>query len=216
MRRLFFFFRSMTGSARPIHGSGVSRRALWSGLLGFGGMMVARPTVAAVPASPWAAMDRVQLDVVLRGLAEVALIGDAPLSAQAKQSLAQIEAVLPEARHLFDLHGLFRDHEGEWWGSKREVSVDLVGVAAACHAGQPLRIGYTDLKGVRTVRVIWPLTLVYPRHGVFVLAWCCERQAYRQFFAHAIDHVAVVPGSFADQRVTLLAGLVSEQRAKRA
>lgn len=176
--------------------------------------MVARPAVAAVPASPWAAMDKGQLDVVLRGLAEVDMIGDVPLSAQTAASLCEIEKVMPEARDLFALHALFRDHDG--WGGRREVRIDLSVIAAACHAGQPLRIGYTDLKGAQTTRVIWPLTLVYPPHGVFVLAWCCARQGYRQFFAHAIDHVAPEAGSFGDRRAGLLAGLVAEQRTKRA
>lgn len=86
--------------------------------------------------------------------------------------------------------------------------------AKVAGAGQLPTIRYRGLKGEETVREILPLALVYPDHGVFVLALWRLRGDYRQFFAHALVEVATGAGSFAEDRLALLEGLAAHHRGR--
>ncbi|MFT4151829.1 MAG: WYL domain-containing protein [Paracoccaceae bacterium] len=208
LRALFSARRPAADTGAPV----VSRRDL-AGLAGAGGAALLSGGAGAVPPGGFAAMDRPALEVLVRGLAEMGRVGDGDLTQRSAGLLGEIAAVMPEAPHLFDLHAMFRPEE-DGYVHRRPVVIDLGVVQRACHQATPLRIGYTDLKGQHTLRDVWPLALVYPDHGIFVLAWCCVRQDYRQFFAHAIDRVEPVAGGFTDRRMALLAGLVDHHRAR--
>jgi predicted DNA-binding transcriptional regulator YafY len=70
--------------------------------------------------------------------------------------------------------------------------------------------GYTDLVGNKTTRTVLPLTLVHPPQGVKLLAWCAERQDFRQFFVRSMQGPTPQPGDFRRDRMALLEGLLDK------
>ncbi len=204
-------------TARPARAGAtgdVTRRDL-AGLLAAGGVLAVTPAAASVP-DDFAALGWAERDTLLRGLAGVESTADAGLSARAAVLVASIGTTMPEAPHL---HALYRRYPGSpaWQGLQRpEVSADLALIERAVEGAQGLRIGYTDLHDRETEREIWPLALVYPVNGVFVLAWCRKREAYRKFFAHSIRWAVPAGTGFAAQRLELLQGLVAEETGRPA
>lgn len=183
---------------------------------GAGGALLGRPAAAALAApGGLAALTAPERETLLRGIAELDGINEPTLSAQAAALLAMMARDMPEAPALRDLHRLYRGRGGPGPVRRPEPSIDMGALAEAVALSRPLAIRYTDLRGEVTRREIEPLALVYPDHGVFVLAWCRMRQGYRQFFAHAIDAMQVLPGSFADRRQARLEAFLAEQVGRR-
>jgi predicted DNA-binding transcriptional regulator YafY len=61
---------------------------------------------------------------------------------------------------------------------------------------------------------VLPLALVHPPQGVKLLAWCTERQDFRQFFVRAIQGPAPQHGDFSHDRMTLLEGLLDKYSSR--
>ena len=209
-------FRGAMGLGDPVtpsdKGTGPTRRDLATLALAgaFVGSGSAEVLAGSTPAG-FAALSPVERETLVRGLAGLSDLRDAALEGQAAAVLSEISANFPEAEALYDLHRLYRlrgNRGGAW---RPEASVDMSVLADATAQSRPLWIRYGDLQGQMTERKIWPLALVYPDHGVFVLAWCCERQAFRQFFAHAIEELRELDGDFSDRRLGLLRGMLEEQ-----
>lgn len=191
----------------------MTRRAL-ARLVGSGVAAAAVPEAAAAAPSGLAALDRPALETLLRGVAALEVAEDAGLSARAEGMLEGIASVWPEARPLAELYRRFPAGQSERGVWRRPVTVDMGVIEAAVAEARPLVIRYRDLKGDESVREILPLALVYPDHGIFVLAWCRLRGEYRQFFAHAMLEAVAVPGSFAKDRLALLEGLAAHHRGR--
>lgn len=83
----------------------------------------------------------------------------------------------------------------------------------AIAASRPLHFAYTDLHDNESERSVLPLALVHPPQGVKLLAWCLEREDYRQFFVRAMAQVTPLAGDFGDERMALLEGLVEKEGA---
>jgi predicted DNA-binding transcriptional regulator YafY len=203
-------------TARPARSgaaAALTRRDL-AGLVAAGGVLAVTPAAAA--ADDFAALGWKERDTLLRGLAGVEATADAALSARAAALVAAIGAAMPEAPYL---HALYRRYPASpaWQGLRRpEVSADLALIERAVEGARGLRIGYTDLQGRETEREIWPLALVYPVNGIFVLACCRKREAYRKFFAHSIRRAEPAGSGFAAQRLELLKGLVADETGRTA
>lgn len=192
--------------------SGVTRRDL--AVVAAGGVLTAvAPAAAALP-SRLAGMDRRGLDMLVRGLAGVEQAADPALSAQAAAMLSEIAEVLPEAPQLFALYRAYPAGRSGYAVRRPEAEVNLAVIERAIDAAEGLHIGYTDLHGHETVREIWPLALVHPDHGIFVMAWCRMRQGYRKFFAHSLAWAEPSGSTFAAERTQLLAGLVAQETAR--
>ena len=73
-----------------------------------------------------------------------------------------------------------------------------------------MAFGYTDLDGNKTTRAVLPLALVHPPQGVKLLAWCAERQDFRQFFVRSMQGPTPQPGDFSGDRTALLEGLLDK------
>ncbi len=87
---------------------------------------------------------------------------------------------------------------------------DLVILHAAIRASQPVAFGYIDLDANKTTRTVLPLVLVHPPQGVKLLAWCAERQDFRQFFVRSMRDPMPQSGDFSDYRMTLLQGFLDK------
>src|SRR3990167_1081395 len=94
------------------------------------------------------------------------------------------------------------------------AAADLAILHAAIRACQPVAFGYTDLSGNETTRTVLPLALVHPPQGVKLLAWCAEREDFRQFFVRAMQGPTPRPGNFSDDRMALLEGLLDKESGR--
>ncbi len=173
--------------------------------IGFGnGAAVARPTPA---------MDPDLRDAALRGLALAGHRGDPVGAAAAKAALARLAETDPEAALLGQIYQLFDVRPAAYWPQHmpEAAAADLATLHAAIRATRPVAFGYTDQSGNQTTRSVLPLALVHPPQGVKLLAWCQEREDFRQFFVRAMRGLTPQPGDFSAHRLMLLEGLLDKE-----
>ena len=122
----------------------------------------------------------------------------------------------PEAALLGRLYQKLDVRPAAYWpeAAPEAAAADLATLHAAIRACQPVAFGYTDMDGNETSRTVLPLALVHPPQGVKLLAWCEEREGFRQFFVRAMEGLAARPGDFSDRRMTLLQGLVEKETGR--
>ena len=60
------------------------------------------------------------------------------------------------------------------------------------------------------MRAALPLALVHPLQCVKLLAWCAERQDFRQFFVRSMEGPTPQRGDFSGDRISLLEGLLDK------
>lgn len=191
----------------------ITRRALGGRIaaaaLGIGAGAAAREAGAAMPA-PLA--DPALRDAALRGLALAGFRGDPVTAAAANASLAQLAQTDPEAGLLVRIYQQFdvrpsHSFAGMAPAADAAVLAMLHETIASC---RPVAFAYTDLDGNASWRTVLPLVLVHPAQGVKLLAWCMQREDFRQFFVRAIKGPDVRPGEFRSRRASLLAGLLDK------
>lgn len=191
----------------------LTRRALGAGLgaaaaaLGISG----RPVAAG--AAPVA--DPALRDAALRGLAMAGFRGDAVGAAAADAALAALADTDPEGALLLRLYrrlDVMPAHSSPM-GMPPARDADLALLHRAIAANQPVHFGYTDLDDNESARAVLPLALVHPPQGVKLLAYCLERQDYRQFFIRQMRDLTAQPGDFAQDRLALLEGLAAKEGA---
>lgn len=202
------------GRVQPLS---ISRRALGTRLagvaaaIGFGNGAAASGMAAPVPA-----LDPELRDAALRGLALAGYRGDPVTAAAARAALARLAETDPEAALLGRLYQKLDVRPAAYWpeAAPEAAAADLATLHAAIRACQPVAFGYTDMDGNETSRTVLPLALVHPPQGVKLLAWCEEREGFRQFFVRAMEGLAARPGDFSDRRMTLLQGLVEKETGR--
>ena len=163
-------------------------------------------------ASPIPVMDPDLRDAALRGLALAGHRGDPVTAAAANAALARLAEADPEAGLLGRIYQMLDVRPAAYWpdNSPAAGTAELAIVHAAIRANQPVAFGYIDLDGNQTTRTVLPLALVHPPQGVKLLAWCAERQDFRQFFVRAIENPTPKPGDFGENRIALLEGLLAK------
>ena len=194
----------------------LTRRALGTRLagaaavIGFGQGATAHAaaTPAAVPM-----LDPDLRDAALRGLALAGHRGDPVTAAAARATLARLAESDPEAALLGQIYQLLdvRPAASSPTDMPPAAVADLAVLHAAIRATQPVAFQYTDLSGNPSTRNVLPLVLVHPPQGVKLLAWCQERQDFRQFFVRAMQGVTAQPGDFGQGRLALLEGLLEKE-----
>ncbi len=120
-----------------------------------------------------------ELDALLLGLGLVAERGDEDLALAAGTARNKIGAVLPQGAPP---DAVLRA------GPARGVP-HLAELRRAIHAEETLRIDYTDGKGAKTQRVIWPILIGFFEGAEVVGAWCELRRDMRHF---RLDRIATV------------------------
>ncbi|MFV0246213.1 MAG: helix-turn-helix transcriptional regulator [Qingshengfaniella sp.] len=204
-------------AARLAEETGVSERTLYrdidtlraggaliDGAPGFGYRLVEDPAL------PPQSFDRLQIEALVLGLAEVCQRGDPALVGAAESALARIIATLPEAQQRQALHAVTMVHRS---APKALPSDEIALVRAACWEERAVDIGYCDRDGQVTQRRIWPLAVVFLDQTQAVLSWCCLRQDFRQFLLPRIRSITRTDDSFRPRRVPLLRDYVARLRA---
>jgi predicted DNA-binding transcriptional regulator YafY len=119
-----------------------------------------------------------ELEALVLGTRWVARRADAPLAHAAVNALAKIGAVLPdELRDSLDDSGLLAapSHDAA------DERVDLKPIRDAIRTERKLVLQYTDQKGGRTRRTVWPFALAFFDRCRVVAAWCELREDFRHF-----------------------------------
>lgn len=141
-----------------------------------------------------------ELEALVLGARWVEAQPDAGLAAAAHNALGKIATASPE-----DLRDRIKD-TGLWPVLMRGPIAPLPVlelVRASMRHEKALRIGYTDESGIVTERDIWPVQLAYYEGKQIVAAWCCLRQAFRNFRTDRIAHVAGTEDRFGRRRLQL-------------
>jgi predicted DNA-binding transcriptional regulator YafY len=152
-------------------------------------------------ALPPQTFDRLEVEALALGLAEVRHMGDPALAEAAAGVLAKVLATLPSDREQQLFQAVSRVYRPE---ARFGSPVEMTRLRQACWDEQALRIEYADRNGALTQRVIWPLAVVYAERSLVVLAWCCLRQDFRMFRPERIRALAGGGESFRPRRASLL------------
>jgi predicted DNA-binding transcriptional regulator YafY len=104
--------------------------------------------------------------------------GDRGLQSAAKSVLSKVTVGLPDALrdHLTAPPFFVSDH-----GAPAPPVADLTAIRAAIRDERKLRLNYSDEKGNRTRRKVWPVAIAYCAESTLVSAWCELRDDYRHF-----------------------------------
>lgn len=191
----------------------ITRRALGTRIAGAAAAFgFGTGAASSVAASPVPMMDPDLRDAALRGLALAGHRGDPVTAAAANAVLARLAETDPEAGLLGRIYQMLDVRPAAYWPDNVPAAgaVDLAVLHAAIRACQPVAFGYTDLDGNQTTRTVLPLALVHPPQGVKLLAWCAERQDFRQFFVRAMENPTPRSGDFGGDRMALLEGLLAK------
>ncbi len=145
--------------------------------------------------------NRVEIEAIALGLAEVKLMGDPKLAEAAISVLAKVAATLPDDREQYLFHAISQVYRPE---PRYAVTCDMSVVREACWREEALHIRYADRGHCVSDRTILPLCLMHTDRTLTVLAWCKLRKGFRMFRADRIVELAATGISFRPQRVTLL------------
>ncbi len=163
------------------------------------------------PALPPQMFDRLEVEALVLGLAEVRLAGDAALAQAADRALAKVTATLPERVQRQAIHAVQMTYRFE---QRPTPPSHLAEVRAACWNEVALEIGYEDNTGAVTRRKVWPLAIVFLDRTLMLLAFCRLRQDFRRFHLHRVSGVVVLDESFRPRRVGLLRAYKDRLRAE--
>ncbi|MDP4023999.1 YafY family protein [Methylobacterium sp. NEAU 140] len=152
-------------------------------------------------ALPPQTLDRLEIEALVLGLAEVRQMGDPALARAAASALAKVAATLPDAGEQHLVHAVSQVHR---FAARYPATLDLATIREGCWREEAVTIRYADAAGAVTERTILPLAIVYLDSAMAVLAWCGLREAFRAFRADRIAQARAAGTSFRPRRAALL------------
>lgn len=195
----------------------LTRRALGTRIAGAAAAIgFGNGAAASTMANPAPVLDPDLRDAALRGLALAGHRGDPVTAAAADAAIERLSQTDPEGAILARLYQLLDVRPAQYWPEDmpEAAAADLAMLHAAIRTRQPVAFGYTDLSGNETARTVLPLALVHPPQGVKLLAWCEEREDFRQFFVRAMRWLTPQAGDFSSDRLALLQGLLDKETGR--
>ena len=166
------------------------------------------------PALPPQSFSRLEIEALRLAVEALPRIGDPELIAAGHDALARIIATLPERQSQQALHAIMRSITPP--AERDPPQVDLALIRNACWEERALEIGYLDMAGIETRRVIWPLGLSYSENHLMLLAHCRLRMDFRTFHVNRIRDARPTGDSFRPRRVALVRDYVASHRARGA
>jgi predicted DNA-binding transcriptional regulator YafY len=204
-------------AARLAEETGVSLRALYrdidslrgagaqiDGERGYGYRLIEDHTL------PPQTLDRIEIEALVLGLAEVRQMGDPALAKAASSALAKVAASLTGEGEEQLMHAISQVYRPD---GRMPSSVDMNMIRQACWREQSIALTYADKLGNITQRIILPLGIVYAERVLTVLAWCCLREAFRMFRADRIIDAGLAGASFRPRRAVLLRTYLAELKS---
>lgn len=142
-----------------------------------------------------------ELEALVLGLRDVAVIADPELAKAARSALAKITARVP-ARQAHRLEYAVLD--AHRFVTPPAPSIPVGDLRQATWDERAVQFGYRDAHGDRTTRSVWPLGIVFLDMSSVLLAWCLLRQDFRSFRLDRMEDLVVLEDSFRPRRVALL------------
>ncbi|WP_417308710.1 helix-turn-helix transcriptional regulator [Devosia sp.] len=164
-------------------------------------------------ALPPQTFDRLEIEAMTLGLAEVRQMGDPDLARAAEAVLSKVAATLPDDREQQLLHAISHVYRPS---GRYGAMPHLQAIRQACWDEQEIEISYRDQAGATSQRIIRPLAIMYSDHVLTVLAWCCLRTDFRMFRVDRIDSLSHTGSSFRPRRASLLRDYLSRLRARQS
>jgi len=141
-----------------------------------------------------------ELEALVLGARWVEAQPDDGLAHAARNALGKIATASPD-----DLRDRIKD-TGLWPVSIRgrdEPKPVLGLIRTAMRNEKALHIGYADEGGTVTERDIWPVQLAYYEGKQIIAAWCCLREAFRNFRTDRLVAVTETEHRFGRRRLLL-------------
>ncbi|MGU3538787.1 helix-turn-helix transcriptional regulator [Methylobacterium sp. A54F] len=164
-------------------------------------------------ALPPQTLNRLEVEALALGMAEVRSLGDPALAAAAASVLAKVAATLPDEREQDLLHAVSKVYRPQ--ARYAEVG-NLDAIRQACWREEALAIRYVDEHGAATARTILPLAIVHAERQLVVLAWCCLREAFRMFRIDRVQALEAAGRRFRPRRAALLRAYLETLQADEA
>jgi predicted DNA-binding transcriptional regulator YafY len=143
-----------------------------------------------------------EIDAIAVGARHVRRLRDPQLQKAAESVLAKVTAVVPEMLRSYLSEAPFYVSEGS---APPITGLDLAEVRGAIHQARKMLIAYSDEKGRRTQRTIWPIAMAYYVDVTLIGAWCELRNDFRNFRADRIVSSRVLDENFSPERGRLAA-----------
>ena len=194
--RLFDLMQALRRRRKPVSGAalareaGVSLRTLYrdiAALQALGAEIDGEPGLGYVLRPgfllPPLMLSAAEIEALALGAQWVARRTDEGLSQAARNAMAKIAAVLPPSmRQKLEDDALI---VGQGWERRQAVALSVL--RQALQEERKLAIAYSDEKGARTERVIWPAALGFFNSTRILAAWCELRGGFRHFRADRIE-----------------------------
>lgn len=145
--------------------------------------------------------DRMEIEALALGMAEVSRMGDRALASAATSVLAKVAATLPTEGEQQLFHAISQVYRPD---VRFANSANLDVLRVACWTETAVAISYVDKSNSVTQRTILPLAVIYAERSLIVLAWCCLRKAFRMFHTDKILEIATTGESFRPRRAAML------------
>lgn len=144
-----------------------------------------------------------ELEAAVLGASWVAARADPQLAQGARDLVAKLAAVIPEALRPALLDSGLRPIS---FAARTADGVDIAEVRRAIRDSHTLRITYADAQGATSKREIWPVFLAYMDAVRIVVAWCETRGDYRHFRTDRLRALEPTGRRIPTPRRQLLAG----------
>ena len=194
--RLFDLMQALRRHRQPVSGAalareaGVSLRTLYrdiAALQALGAEIDGEPGLGYVLRPgfllPPLMLSAAEIEALALGAQWVARRTDEGLSQAARNAMAKIAAVLPPSmQQKLEDDALI---VGQGWERRQAVALSVL--RQALQEERKLAIAYSDEKGSRTARVIWPAALGFFDSTRILAAWCELRGGFRHFRADRIE-----------------------------
>ncbi len=152
-----------------------------------------------------------ELEALVLGLRDVAVIGDPALARAAQSALAKLTARVPPRQAHRLQHAIL---DVRRFRRPDPPRIDVADLRAATWDEETVRFAYTDAKGATSVREVDPLGIVFMLDTNMLMAWCHLRKDNRVFRLDRMDDLARTGQSFRPRRVPMLRDHVAKLRAE--
>ena len=154
-----------------------------------------------------------ELEALVLGLRDVAVIGDPALARAAQSALAKLTARVPPRQAHRLKHAIL---DVRRFRTPDVPRIDVAGLRAATWDEETVKFSYTDGKGTLSKREVDPLGIVYLQDTNMLMAWCHLRKDFRVFRLDRMDDLVRTGSSFRPRRVPMLRDHLARIRAEMA
>jgi len=150
-----------------------------------------------------------ELEALVLGLRDVAVIGDPALAKAAESALAKIQARVPPRQAHRLSHAIL---DAQRFYRPAPPAIDVAVLREATWNELCVTFDYEDAQQARTKRTVKPLGIVYFDSSNMLMSWCLLREDFRSFRLDRMQNLEVTDQSFRPHRVSLLRAHLDRMR----